>query len=156
MKIAIIGGTGKEGSGLAVRWANKGHRVYIGSRDAARGVERAKELSQEYDLTIHGGGNEEILAVDGLDLVVLSVPYSAHASTLESLKDQLANARLLEITVPLQPPKVPDGMWTSRTLGGCSGTVISDREFPAALYHRAATDGQRARSRDLIGQLRPS
>mgnify|MGYP001373187065 CR=1 FL=1 len=139
MKIAIIGGTGKEGSGLAVRWANKGHRVYIGSRDAARGVERAKELSQEYDLTIHGGGNEEILAVDGLDLVVLSVPYSAHASTLESLKDQLANARLLDITVPLQPPKVREVHIPS---GGSAAVeaqaVLGDGAQVAAAVHHGS------------------
>lgn len=104
MKIAIIGGTGKEGSGLAVRWASKGHEVSIGSRDAARGVERAQELSDEYKLTIRGGGNEDIL--EGAELVVLSVPYSAHESTLQGLKDRLTNALVLDITVPLQPPKV--------------------------------------------------
>lgn len=104
MKISIIGGTGKEGSGLAVRWAAKGHDVTIGSRHAERGVERAKELSEEYSLKIQGGGNEDIIA--GAELVVLSVPYSAHAKTLEGLKHLLANAHVLDITVPLQPPKV--------------------------------------------------
>lgn len=104
MKIAIIGGTGKEGSGLAVRWANKGHDVAIGSRNAERGVERAAELSAEYKLSIRGGGNDDIL--EGAELVVLSVPYSAHASTLESIKPKLKDALLLDITVPLQPPKV--------------------------------------------------
>ena len=104
MKIAIIGGTGKEGSGLAVRWASHGHEVAIGSRDAARGVERAKELNDEYSIKLRGGGNTEIL--EGAELVVLSVPYGAHAATLESLREALQGARLLDITVPLQPPKV--------------------------------------------------
>ena len=104
MKIAIIGGTGKEGSGLAVRWASHGHAVAVGSRDAARGVERAKELSDEYGIELRGGGNTEIL--EGAELVVLSVPYGAHSATLESLRDALQGARLLDITVPMQPPKV--------------------------------------------------
>lgn len=106
MRIAIIGGTGKEGSGLAVRWASAGHEVRIGSRDGQRGIDKAKELSEHYNVTIGGGGNEDILAQDSFDLAVLSVPYSAHASTLEGLKGLLANARVLDISVPLQPPKV--------------------------------------------------
>lgn len=104
MKIAIIGGTGKEGSGIAVRWANQGHDVAIGSRDAERAQARADELSQEYALTIRGGANEDI--VGDAELVVLSVPYSAHASTLQGLRERLAEKKLLDITVPLAPPKV--------------------------------------------------
>lgn len=104
MKIAIIGGTGKEGSGIAVRWANAGHDIVIGSRDQARAEERARELSEEYGLTIRGGANAAIL--DDAELVVLSVPYSAHASTLTELREKLADKRLLDITVPLAPPKV--------------------------------------------------
>lgn len=139
MNIAIIGGTGKEGSGLAVRWANKGHRVTIGSRDAARGTERAKELSDEYNLTILGGGNEEILNTKDLDLVVLSVPYSAHASTLESLKPMLLNARLLDITVPLQPPKVRE---VHIPHGGSAAVeaqaILGDGAQVAAAFHHVS------------------
>lgn len=139
MHIAIIGGTGKEGSGLAVRWANKGHEVHIGSRNAERGVERAKELSEEYNLTIHGGGNEDILSADGIDLVVLSVPYSAHAATLESHKEQLQNARLLDITVPLQPPKVRQVHLPS---GGSAAVeaqaILGDGAQVAAAFHHVS------------------
>lgn len=135
MKIAIIGGTGKEGSGLAVRWASKGHHVSIGSRDAARGVERAQELSESYKLSIHGGGNEDIL--EGADLVVLSVPYSAHASTLTALKERLTHAHLLDITVPLQPPKVrevhlPEGGSAAMEAQAILGP---DAQVAAAFHH---------------------
>jgi len=56
MQIAVVGGTGREGRGLALRWARKGHRVTIGSRDAARAAERAAELSTP-DVKLEGGDN---------------------------------------------------------------------------------------------------
>lgn len=135
MKIAIIGGTGKEGSGLAVRWASKGHDVAIGSRDAARGTERAAELNREYGLNLRGGGNEAI--VEGADLVVLSVPYAAHRPTLTALKDRLANAFVLDITVPLQPPKVrevhlPEGGSAAMEAQAILGP---DAQVAAAFHH---------------------
>lgn len=104
MKIGIIGGTGKEGSGLAIRWARAGHDVLIGSRDGDRGRERAAELSGTCGVTIHGGSNEQ--AVAHAALVVLSVPYGAHRSTLEPLREALQGKSLLDITVPLAPPRV--------------------------------------------------
>lgn len=139
MKIAIIGGTGKEGSGLAVRWANKGHDVLIGSRNPERGVQRAIELSEEYSLTIRGDGNNEILSEDNIDLVVLAVPYSAHASTLETHKAQLENMRLLDITVPLQPPKVRQVHLPS---GGSAAieaqAILGDGAQVAAAFHHVS------------------
>lgn len=97
MKIGIIGGTGKEGRGLALRWMRAGHAVRIGSRDAERGAATAAELG------VAGGGNE---AACDADVVVLAVPYSAHASTLTALKPHLAGKVLVDITVPLKPPRV--------------------------------------------------
>ncbi len=97
MRIGIIGGTGKEGRGLAVRWKRAGHEVRIGSRDPERGAAKASELG------VDGGGNPE--ACDA-DVVVLAVPYSAHAPTLSALKPHLAGKVLIDITVPLKPPKV--------------------------------------------------
>lgn len=104
MKIGIIGGTGREGTGIAVRWAKAGHTITIGSRDAARAKEKAAELSAEGGVNILGGDNAECCAT--ADVVLLAVPYSAHASTLTGLKDALAGKILIDITVPLQPPKV--------------------------------------------------
>ncbi len=99
MKIGIIGGTGKEGRGLAQRWARAGHDVFIGSRDADKGAQKAAEYG------LRGGGNE---AACDADVVVLSVPYKAHAPTLEGLRGALQGRLLVDITVPLRPPKIAE------------------------------------------------
>lgn len=139
MRISIIGGTGKEGSGLAVRWAHAGHDVRIGSRDADRGRTKAKELSDAYGLSIGGGGNEEILAEGSFDLAVLSVPYGAHASTLEGLKNLLSTARVLDISVPLQPPKVRE---VHLPKGGSAAVeaqaILGDGATVAAGFHHVS------------------
>lgn len=113
MTVAVIGGTGKEGTGLALRWAHNGYRVIIGSRDAGRAQNHAAELNQHLgeDLLV-GMANPDAAAE--ANVVVLTVPYSAHHGTLESIKAELEGKILLDITVPLQPPKVrtvhlPDG-----------------------------------------------
>src|SRR5690242_19739250 len=89
MKIAVLGGTGKEGSGLAMRWALNGYRVIIGSRDAERAASRAAELNAEL-----GGdyltGMSNIDAAKASSLIVLSVPYTAHRDTIESVKEHLS------------------------------------------------------------------
>lgn len=103
--IAILGGTGKEGSGLAMRWALNGYKIIIGSRDAERAAAYARDLSAKIGTSsLVGMGNPE--AAKQADIVILSVPYTAHHATLESVKEQLAGKILVDITVPLQPPKV--------------------------------------------------
>lgn len=111
LKIAVLGGTGKEGSGLARRWAVNGYQVIIGSRSAERAAEAATEINAEL-----GGeylsGMENSAAAAEADMIVLSVPYSAHRATLEAVKDQLAGKTLVDVTVPTpfpQPAVVPDG-----------------------------------------------
>lgn len=106
MRIGVIGGTGREGKGIAVRWASAGHTVVIGSRDAARARERAAELAQAGPTTITGADNES--AIRDARVVLLSVPYSAHGDTLRALKPVLAGRILIDITVPLRPPKVTE------------------------------------------------
>jgi len=104
MKIGIVGGTGKEGRAMGLRWCKAGHEVYIGSRDAQRAVDAAAELSEAGHGKLEGGDNA--WAVEQAEVVLLSVPYGAHRSTLEALKPALAGRIMLDITVPLQPPKV--------------------------------------------------
>ncbi len=104
MRIGIVGGTGREGRGLAIRWARAGHTVSVGSRDAARAKEAAALLSQDAGVTIHGGDNAAI--VSDAEVVLLSVPYGAHEATLQGLTTALAGKTLIDITVPLAPPKV--------------------------------------------------
>ncbi len=103
-KVGVVGGTGKEGRGLAVRWAMAGHHVTIGSRDAERGASKATELSAKHGVALAGGDNKAAIA--DADIVVLSVPHSAHRATLEQLKRELAGKVIIDLTVPLSPPKV--------------------------------------------------
>ena len=105
-RIAVLGGTGKEGTGLAFRWAKAGYKVLIGSRTPQKAIGAAKELKNLLggQADIEGLGNPE--AAQAADLVVLTVPYSAHRATLESVKDALRGKILIYVTVPLVPPKV--------------------------------------------------
>ncbi|MGV8050502.1 MAG: NADPH-dependent F420 reductase [Anaerolineaceae bacterium] len=104
--IGIIGGTGREGKGLAYRWAKAGHKVIIGSRSEEKALAAVQELRNLMqgagDLT--GLVNQD--AVAQCDIAVLTVPYSAHASTLEELKRYLQGKILIDVVVPLNPPKV--------------------------------------------------
>lgn len=104
MRIGIVGGTGKEGSGLAMRWARAGHDVRIGSRGAERGQTRAAELSEICGAEVGGGSND--WAVQDREVIVVSVPYGAHASTFAAIADKVGDAIVVDITVPLKPPKV--------------------------------------------------
>lgn len=109
MRIAVIGGTGKEGRGLAMRWAAAGHTVVLGSRDGARAAQVASELSALVGHTLHGAENSA--ALDGAEVVLLSVPYAAHGETLRALQAPLASVAgriLIDITVPLRPPRVTE------------------------------------------------
>lgn len=103
--IAVIGGTGKEGSGLALRWAHAGHGVIIGSREAERAAAKAAELNAALGRdAIRGADN--VSAAQAADLVVLSVPYQAHQPILESIKAAVQGKILVDVTVPLQPPDI--------------------------------------------------
>ena len=105
--IGIIGGTGKEGSGLAYRWAIAGHKVIIGSRQiekALAAVDTVREMIGDQVVDLSGMTNDE--AVKACEIAVLTVPFAVHASTLEGLKDQLQGKLLIDVCVPLVPPKV--------------------------------------------------
>jgi 8-hydroxy-5-deazaflavin:NADPH oxidoreductase len=105
MTIAVLGGTGKEGKGLAYRWARAGYKVIIGSRTPEKAEAAASELTEMLgDSAIEGLDN--LSAAQKADLVVLTVPYAAHKDTLLSVKDALQGKILIDVTVPLVPPKV--------------------------------------------------
>jgi NADPH-dependent F420 reductase len=113
-KIAVIGGTGKEGKGLALRWANAGYDIVIGSRDAARAATAASELNAALGKkNVSGLGNAD--AARSADIVVLSVPYEAHAPTLEAIAEAAQGKILVDVTAPLDPEnkkktwRVPEG-----------------------------------------------
>lgn len=103
--ICIVGGTGAEGSGLAARWAAHGHRVIVGSRDESKAKSTAEALN-----ALTGKNNVQAMesraGVKAADVVVLTVPFSAQKSTVEGLKAELTGKVLIDVTVPLVPPKV--------------------------------------------------
>ena len=105
MTIAVLGGTGKEGSGLALRWAQSGYRVLIGSRSAEKAEAKAEEMNAILDSEIVEGFDNATAAAQA-DIVVLSVPISAQQGTLESVKDAVQGKTLIDVTGPLQPPAV--------------------------------------------------
>ncbi|MCE2485226.1 MAG: NADPH-dependent F420 reductase [Desulfurellaceae bacterium] len=102
MKIAILGGTGEQGPGLALRWALAGEEVIIGSRQKEKGERVAAELNQELGRPLLVGMDNPSAAA-AADIVVLTVPYSAHVPTLESVKDQLQGKIFVDVSVPLDP-----------------------------------------------------
>lgn len=120
MTIAIIGGTGPQGKGLALRFARAGIPVALGSRDRDRATEVAADLAAKLGdgaAAIEGHDNEGALAAADR-FVILSVPYSAHDATLRQLKIGLSGKILVDIVVPLAPndPKIvempPEGSAT--------------------------------------------
>lgn len=108
--IAIIGGTGALGTGLARRWSAAGYQVIIGSRTQEKADEALKDLKAvmaergQADLRVRALDN--LAAAGAADIVVLTVPFAHHKSTLESIKPALEGKILIDVTVPLMPPKV--------------------------------------------------
>jgi len=101
LKVGLIGGTGEEGRGLALRWARAGAQVMIGSRT----IERAKAAADELNASLGGGKigyGENAQVVSGSEFVLLTVPFEHAASTLDSMtKDFNSNSILIDITVPV-------------------------------------------------------
>ena len=120
--IAIVGGTGPEGSGLALRWARAGRRVIIGSRDAARAREVAARIAARAGAPAGVSGMDNAAAVREADVVVLAVPFPAQAETLKSLKKAFRpGAVLIDASVPL-----------ASTVGGRATRVLGVWEGSAA------------------------
>jgi NADPH-dependent F420 reductase len=105
LTLAVLGGTGAEGSGLAFRWAHKGHKVIIGSRAAEKAQQAASELNASLGRDIVRG-SDNLSATKEADVAILTVPYAAQRSTIESVRPALAGKILIDVTVPLVPPKV--------------------------------------------------
>ncbi len=118
--IAIVGGTGAEGSGLAWRWALAGERILVGSRDAERAAERAAEIARR----VPGAeieGRDNAAAVAECDCAVLTVPFSAQAGTLKQIQSAFRpGAVLIDTTVPLAATV---GGRATRTVGVWQGSA---------------------------------
>ncbi len=109
-RIAILGGTGALGTGLVRRWTQAGHAVIIGSRTLEKAEVALAELKQvmaEWGATrLDVAAMENLDAARAADIVVLTVPFAHQKSTLEHVRPALEGKILVDVTVPLMPPKV--------------------------------------------------
>jgi hypothetical protein len=119
--IAVLGGTGPEGFGLALRWARAGETVIIGSRDAMRAQDAADKIKNKVGAEAQVSGAENAAACAATDLVVLTVPFEGHAALLKQLKTAFRPGTILiDATVPLAASV---GGRASRTLGVWQGSA---------------------------------
>jgi NADPH-dependent F420 reductase len=119
--IAIIGGTGAEGFGLALRWTRAGETVIIGSRDGNRAQEAADKIKQAVGDNADVSGDENVAACASADLIVLTVPFENHAAILKQLKPAIRHGSIVvDTTVPLAASV---GGRATRTLGLWEGSV---------------------------------
>ena len=105
--LGIVGGTGKEGKGLAYRWLKAGHHIIIGSRKYEKAQRAVAELSELFETSPENlSGMENRDAVVASEIAVITVPYGGHRATLEDLKDVLDGKIVIDVVVPIVPPKV--------------------------------------------------
>ena len=138
MNVAILGGTGKEGAGLATRWALAGHSIIIGSRDAARAHDKAVELREAtHKMAVAGESNAE--AARQGTVIVIALPAQGLAATLPEVRDGCRGKVVISTVVPLTfggprlftPP--PAGSSAEEAQG-----LLPDAKVVAAFHHIAA------------------
>lgn len=141
--ISIVGGSGALGSGLAFRLARSGHNVLIGSRSRERAEACAQELNQKIGGTNIVGVTNLEAAQQG-EIVFLTVPYGNHGETLNEIKDHVSGKIVVDVTVPLVPPRVarvtlpPNGsaaVTTQITLGESVRVVSAFHNVAAVHLH---------------------
>ena len=132
LTIGVLGGTGEQGRGLALRLGRTGLRVVIGSRDAARAQASAAEIGVE------GDSNED--CATAADVVIVAVPWDGHAATLESLRGSLAGRIVVDCVNPLGFDKqgafglaVPEGSAAQQ-----AALLLPDSRVVAAFHHVSA------------------
>ena len=119
--IAVIGGTGPAGTGLALRWARAGETVIIGSRHATRAAQISDDIRKRAGESSHVSGMENSAACAASDLLVLTVPFDSQAAVLKQLKPAIrAGSILIDATVPLA---ASIGGRASRTIGVWQGSA---------------------------------
>ncbi len=152
LRIAIIGGTGDQGKGLALRWALAGHEIYIGSRDEERARAAAAEMEALLAKqpagsvspgSITGVGNAAAAASSSI--VVVTVPFAAQIKTLKDIRDSLqSGALLVDVTVPLEPavggrPTRMLGVWAGSAAEQCAELAPPGVTVAAAFHNVAAS-----------------
>jgi len=104
--IAVIGGTGHLGQGLAGRWAAAGHTIFLGSRAAARAAAEARALAAKIGAAARISGAANRQAAEAAEIIVLAVPFAHHHAILSELREAAQGKIVIDATVPLVPPKL--------------------------------------------------
>jgi 8-hydroxy-5-deazaflavin:NADPH oxidoreductase len=142
--IAIIGGTGPEGSGLALRWARAGETIIIGSRNAERAKATASSIAERGGAT-NISGTDNASACAAAEIVVLTIPFEAHAETLKHLKACFRPGQtLVDATVPLAAsvggkPTQPLGVWQG-SAAQQAAELVPDGVAVVAAFHNVCAD----------------
>lgn len=145
LSVGLLGGTGPQGRGLAIRLAAIGQQVLIGSRDSDRAAEiadeaaaRARTIATRPAVNLRGGSNEDIAAA--ADVVIIAVPFAGHAATLAPLAGPLAGKVVVDCVVPMGFDKlgahvveVPEGSVTEQ-----AAALLPESQVVGAFHHISA------------------
>ncbi|HKQ76574.1 MAG TPA: NADPH-dependent F420 reductase [Blastocatellia bacterium] len=147
-RIAIIGGTGDQGKGLALRWARAGFETIIGSRDRERADATSAELRGilsafcANNFNLEGAANSDAAA--NASIIVLTVPFAAHISTLRQIREKInPGSLLIDVTVPLEPavggkPTRVLGVWAGSAAEQCREIAPEGVQVVSAFQNAAA------------------
>jgi len=138
LAIAVVGGTGPQGRGLAYRFAVAGHRVVLGSRDAARAQEKAGEINAKLDAaTVTGAENADAIAQS--DVVLLAVPWDGHADLVAGLGEALAGKVVISCVNPLGFDSAgPYGLVLAESAAEEAQRLVPTARVVGAFHHVAA------------------
>jgi hypothetical protein len=143
LTIGVLGGTGPQGKGLALRWAAAGLRVVIGSRDAGRAAETAAELAEQaglVDSTDATSGADNAGCATQADIVLVAVPWEAHDALLTSLREPLAGKVVVDCVNPVGFDK--QGPYPLEVEGGSAAqraaALLPNSRVTAAFHHVSA------------------
>ncbi|MGH9501946.1 MAG: NADPH-dependent F420 reductase [Terriglobales bacterium] len=143
--IAVLGGTGPEGFGLALRWARAGETVILGSRDAGRAREAAAKIKAAVGSDAKVTGDENTAACSVADLLVLAIPFEGHAALLKQIKPSVSPGSIVvDAIVPLAASV---GGRATRTLGVWQGSaaqqtaeLVPDGVSVVAAFHNTSAE----------------
>jgi 8-hydroxy-5-deazaflavin:NADPH oxidoreductase len=141
LTIGVLGGTGAQGKGLALRWAKAGLRVVIGSRNAERAEAAAEEVRAQTGAG-HVSGTDNAGCAERSDVVLIAVPWDGHADTVASLREPLAGKVVIDCVNPLGFDKqgpfalpVPEGSAAQQ-----AAALLPDSRVTAAFHHVSAVN----------------
>ena len=133
--IALIGGTGDLGTGLARRWTAAGYPIILGSRSAAKAAEAAALLSG----AVRARGLDNAAAAQAGEIVVVTVPFGSHTEILDQIRDAVAGKLVVDTTVPLMPPRVARVQLPPEDSAAVAAQKrLGDRARVVAAFHNVA------------------